>query len=405
MSTDNVIWRQPLFRTYMGSTGFSGMALAMQQLMLSWVLIGIMERPADEVGIIQAVIGIPSIFLMLIGGAQSDSRDPRDLLMLVYLVSPIFPVFLFFVDASVGLAIWSVMIWGLGVSIVQALSLPAQQAILNEISGPSVQQGVTIATVIGMAVQVVGLILAGQMEIVGIGTVLVIQALSFGLAAITIRRLPSLSVAAPRSGVSAWQQIAEGLRATRANGVISSALTINFISSIFNAGSMMTVFPYIVKRVYEGDALILSLLMALFFVFAAISNAILLRFMPLKRPGRLYLLLQLSRIVIITLLYLKGDWWLLTVAVMLWGFNMGLTSNLARTVVQESAEPEFRGRILSVFSVTMMGSAPVGALVLGFLIEIFGTLNALLPAVFVSLALALYGILKTPLWRYESPQN
>ena len=127
--------------------------------------------------------------------------------------------------------------------------------------------------------------------------------------------------------------------------------------------------------------------------------------MPLKRPGRLYLLLQLSRIVIITLLYLKGDWWLLTVAVMLWGFNMGLTSNLARTVVQESAEPEFRGRILSVFSVTMMGSAPVGALVLGFLIEIFGTLNALLPAVFVSLALALYGILKTPLWRYESPQN
>ncbi|NKB98563.1 MAG: MFS transporter [Pseudomonadales bacterium] len=407
MSTENVIWRQPLFRTYMGSTGFSGMALAMQQLMLSWVLIGIMERPADEVGIIQAIIGIPSIFLMLLGGAQSDSRGPRDLLMLVYLLSPIFPIFLFIVDAGFGLAIWSVMIWGLGVSVVQALSLPAQQAILNEISGSSVQQGVTVATVIGMVVQVVGLLLAGQMEIVGIGTVLVIQAVSFGLAAITIRRLPSLSVAAPPSGVSAWQQIVEGLRATRADSVISSTLTINCISSIFNAGSMMTVFPYIVKRVYEGDALILSLLMALFFVFAAISNAILLRFMPLKRPGRLYLILQLSRVVIITLLYIKGDWWLLTIAVMLWGLNMGLTSNLARTVVQESAEAEYRGRILSVFSVTMMGSAPVGALVLGFLIEIFGTLNALLPAVFVSLALALalYGSLRTPLWRYESPKS
>ncbi len=391
----------------MGSTGFSGMALAMQQLMLSWVLIGIMERPADEVGIIQAIIGIPSIFLMLLGGAQSDSRGPRDLLMLVYLLSPIFPIFLFIVDAGFGLAIWSVMIWGLGVSVVQALSLPAQQAILNEISGSSVQQGVTVATVIGMVVQVVGLLLAGQMEIVGIGTVLVIQAVSFGLAAITIRRLPSLSVAAPPSGVSAWQQIVEGLRATRADSVISSTLTINCISSIFNAGSMMTVFPYIVKRVYEGDALILSLLMALFFVFAAISNAILLRFMPLKRPGRLYLILQLSRVVIITLLYIKGDWWLLTIAVMLWGLNMGLTSNLARTVVQESAEAEYRGRILSVFSVTMMGSAPVGALVLGFLIEIFGTLNALLPAVFVSLALALalYGSLRTPLWRYESPKS
>jgi MFS-type transporter involved in bile tolerance (Atg22 family) len=96
---------------------------------------------------------------------------------------------------------------------------------------------------------------------------------------------------------------------------------------------------------------------------------------------------------------------LLTLTMSLWGLNMGLTSNLARTVVQECAEAEFRGRILSVFSVTMMGSAPIGALVLGFLIEIFGTLNALLPAVVVSLALAIYGSLKTPLWNYESPQK
>ena len=51
----------------------------------------------------------------------------------------------------------------------------------------------------------------------------------------------------------------------------------------------------------------------------------------------------------------------------------------------------------------MMGSAPVGALVLGLLIEAFGTLNALLPAVFVSLGLAVYGIFRTPLWRYQSP--
>lgn len=395
--------RQPLFRRYMESTGLSGMALAMQQLMLSWVLIGIMERPADEVGVIQAIIGIPTLFLMLLGGAQSDSRDPRALLLSVYLVAPAFPLFLLAANSGVGLAIWSVMLWGLGVAIIQALSLPAQQAILNEISGQAVQQGVTVATVIGNAVQVVGLVLAGQMENVGINTVLVIQALSFALAAVTIRRLPALEVVAPAPKTSAWQQIREGLRAMKASRVITSMLAINFISSIFNAGSMMTVFPYIVKRVYDGDAFILSLLMALFFICAAVSNAVLLKFMPLLRPARLFLILQLSRVVIITLLYLSEGWWLLTLSVALWGLNMGLTSNLARTVIQESAEPAFRGRILSVFSVTMMGSAPVGALVLGILIEAFGTLNALLPAVLVSLGLAVYGILSTPLWRYQSP--
>ena len=102
---------------------------------------------------------------------------------------------------------------------------------------------------------------------------------------------------------------------------------------------------------------------------------------------------------------MKGDWWLLTTAVMLWGFNMGLTSNLARTVVQECAEEAYRGRILSVFTVSMMGTGPIGAVILGVLIETFGTLNALLPAIFVSIALAVYGTFYTPVWRYQSPAS
>ena len=82
---------------------------------------------------------------------------------------------------------------------------------------------------------------------------------------------------------------------------------------------------------------------------------------------------------------------------------MGFTTTLARTVVQESAAPEYRGRIMSVFTLGMMGSAPIGAIVLGNIIEWFGTLNALLPAVFVSLGLCLFGILFTGVWQYRSP--
>ncbi len=403
--TSGGIWARREFRTYIGSTGFSGMAIAMQQLLLSWLLIGILELAADVVGVIQAVIGIPSIFLMLLGGARSDASDPRRLLTILYALSPVFPVFLVLAEFWVGLAVWNVMVWGVGLAITQALSMPAQQAILNNIAGKDVQKGVTIATAIGMVVQVVGLLMAGQLDRVGVGSVLIVQAIAFGFAAYMTSKLKQIEMPPEKEDVSAWQQIKDGLHATASNKVVASVLTINFISSIFNAGSMMTVFPFIVKRVYEGDAFILSLLMALFFVFAAISNAIILRFMPLARPGRLYLILQLSRIIVIGLLYMKGDWWLLTTAVMLWGFNMGLTSNLARTVVQECAEEAYRGRILSVFTVSMMGTGPIGAVILGVLIETFGTLNALLPAIFVSIALAVYGTFYTPVWRYQSPAS
>ncbi len=83
---------------------------------------------------------------------------------------------------------------------------------------------------------------------------------------------------------------------------------------------------------------------------------------------------------------------------------MGVTTNLARAIVQESAPNEYLGRIMSVFSIGMGGSAPIGAIVLGWMIERFGTLNALIPAMALSLILFLYGAFMSPVWGYRSVQ-
>jgi predicted MFS family arabinose efflux permease len=400
------IWRKPNFRAYLGSTALSGMGLAMQQMLLSWILIGILLLPADEVGLIQAVIGVPGVFLILLGGAIADRADPRNFLIGIYLVAPVFPLFLIAMDYAGWFAVWSVMVWGIGMGFVQSYSMPAQQAILNRISGGQIQQGVTAATIAGFIVQVVGLGLAGQIDRLGIAPVLFVQGLSIGLAAWAMTRVSRVAQEPPRRRESALQGIVQGLRETYRHKVIYNVLVINFISSVFNAGSFMTVFPFVVKRMYDGDAFALSALMAVFFGGAALSNAIMLRFMPLVHPGRVFLLMQLSRIVVLYLIFLHGDWWLLVLGTFGWGLNMGITSNLARTIVQESAAGDFRGRILAVFSVGQVGSAPIGAIILGWLIETIGTLNALLPAMIVSAVLCAYGAWFTGVWRYRSqPQG
>ncbi|MEM9621373.1 MAG: MFS transporter [Pseudomonadota bacterium] len=403
-SDSGSIWRSSQFRAYLNGTAFSGLAFAMQQLLINWILVGILLLPADQVGLIQAVIGIPGVFLMLMGGASADRSDPRNLLIGIYFVAPIFPLFLIAMHDANWFNVWTVMVWGLGIGVAQSYSMPAQQAILNRITGSRIQEGVTAATVAGFVVQVVGLAFAGQIDRVGVAPVLIAQALALGLAGWAMTRVVRAPGPASVSTESALQGIAEGLKATYRHKVILQVLVINFVSSIFNAGSFLTVFPFIVKRVYQGDALDLSGLMALFFAGAAISNAILLRFMPLARPGRLYLMMQLTRTVVLFLFYIEGDWWLLVLASFGWGLNMGLTSNLARTIVQESAEPAYRGRILSVFSVGMVGSAPIGAVILGWMIERFSTLDALWPAMILSVVLCVYGIFFTRIWDYRSAQ-
>jgi len=379
------------------------MALAMQQLLLSWMLIGILQLPADQVGLLQAIIGIPGVLLMLMGGASADRSDPREMLIKVYFIAPILPIFLIFMEMYQWLGVATVTIWGLGMSVVQSYSMPGQQAILNRITRSSVQQGVTAATAIGFVVQVVGLILAGQIDNFGITPVLTLQAVGLVLAGLMMMRIePVVPAVTAASDTSSVQVIRDGLVATYRSPIIFHTLLITFSSSIFNAGSFITVFPFIVKRIYDGDAWLLAVLMAVFFAGATLSNIILLRYMPLKAPGRLFLLMQLSRILVIYLMWIEPAFWVMVVATIGWGLNMGVTTNLARAIVQESAPNEYLGRIMSVFSVGMVGSAPIGAIILGWMIERFGTLNALMPAMALSLILFLYGAFMSPVWGYRS---
>lgn len=398
------LWRNREFQSYLGSTAFTGIAFSMQQLLISWMLVGILLLPADRVGATQAIIGIPGIFLMLWGGAAADRIDPRGLLIKVYSVAWLIPIGLaIFVNSDL-LNVWTVMAFGLAMSTVTSFSNPASQSILNRVAGRQVQRAVTTSTAIIFMMQIVGLTLAGQMERLGLATVLSIQGACLLAGAFAVRRISGQASEYSAHGVPTWRVIADGLRATYAHRTIFHTLLINLVSSVFNAGAFMTVLPFIIKRVYQGDAFNLATVMIVFYGGAKVSNFLMLRLMPFERPGRVYLIMQLTRVAIVGLLWTSPAWWLLVGVLFVWGLNMGVTSTLARTIVQESAAPQYRGRILSIFSLGQLGSAPIGAILLGLIIQAFGTLNALIPAMIASTLLFLFGMLLSDVWRYRSPE-
>jgi predicted MFS family arabinose efflux permease len=134
------------------------------------------------------------------------------------------------------------------------------------------------------------------------------------------------------------------------------------------------------------------------------SNVLLLAFMPLARPGRLFLLMQPVRAVLLIVLFVQPPTWLFLVVMFAWGLNIGVATTLVRTTVQELAAPALRSQILSILLVSFMVAAPASAMLLGELVEVAGARAALLPGVAVSLFIVLAGILGSPLWRARSPE-
>ncbi len=389
----------------MGSLACSSAGFAMQQFLLAWLLMTVLDQPAGRVGTLQAAVGLPGVIIMLWGGASADRTDARAMLTRVFGAAVLVPLGLVVALELGELSVWTVTAWGLGISAALSFSGPAQQAVLSRIAGRDLQRGVTAATAINMFTYMIGLGAAGQLDFIGLRQVLLAQSLCLAAAALWIRRIGPQALNDAESAESAepaWRRILEGFQASYRQRPVFDAMTVNFVSSIFNAGAFLTAFPFIVRQVYDGDAALLSWLMIVFFAGAVVSNLIMFRFMPFQRPGRWFVVLQLSRIVVLFLIWIQPAWWLVVVALIAWGLNMGVTTTLARAIVQEAAEPQTRGRVMSVFGLGLLGSPLIGAVILGAIVERYGALAGLVPGMVASVLLFVYSMAATGLWRYRS---
>jgi hypothetical protein len=301
------------------------------------------------------------------------------------------------------LSFWAVTIWALAMNVAIFYAMPALTAALNRVSGSQVQEGVSASMAFGFIVQIFGFSLAGQLDLIGTETVLVIQSMALLVGCLMIRRLKGLALTHQRvATTSAWTGLKDGMTFIVRDRLILWVMILNLVSMIFNYGSFTIVFPFILTKVYGGNAAFFGWMLVLFFFGASISNFIMMRYMPFKRPGRLFLGMQLTRGLIFILYWIGPHQSIIILATFLWGLNMGITSTTSRAIVQETAPERFRARILSVYTAGLFGSQPFGALILGFVIDAVGPLNAMIPGMIISAAIFSVGVLASPIWLYQS---
>lgn len=372
--------------------------MSLQGFLFTWLLVGILERPADEAGLARSIAEFPPLIILLLGGVLGDRINGRSYLMVMHFCMSLPPLLIAMVFDLGLLSYWWVVLFGVLMASVQSLSDPARQSVLSRVTRFDVQRSITIMTIATSLVGLLGFYLGGQLENLGLLVVLVIQSLLFFVGLFAAQRLPHLPVAS----VGRRPSFAVGLKAVWRLKLIRNIVGLNFASSLFNAGAYIIVIPYIVKDVYLGDASMFATIMIVFTIGSIGSNVALLAFMPLLHPGRLFLVLQLTRVIILLLVWMQPSLWLFLLALVAWGTNMGVTTTLVRTTVQELAPEAERAQILSILLLSFMVSSPISAILLGFLIEGGSPLTGLIPGMAMSLFIFAIGSWKSGLWQYKS---
>jgi MFS family permease len=127
----------------------------------------------------------------------------------------------------------------------------------------------------------------------------------------------------------------------------------------------------------------------------------LLRYGGVRRQGRVLMLAASSDFIIPLTLRLAPPEWLAYGGLLFWGLGAGLSMNMSRSLVQGAAPPLHRARILAIYQLGFIGGAPIGSILIGYLVQRYGLFDAMLWPVLAMAAVWIATFLLSPLWRLE----
>lgn len=340
-------------------------------------------------GYVGFAAGVPSWLFMLYGGVVADRLPRRQLMMIT---QGMMMVLAFILAALTFLNIvqpWQIIVLALLLGVANAFDAPARQAFVLELvdrealpNAIALNSGMfNLATVVGPAVA--GLTYAA----VGAAWCFTINGLSFiaVLVALALMRIRTV-VQAPRSR-PALEQLKEGLRYTLSHPIIRMLILVPGIAALFGS-AYVTLLPAWSVDVLGGDATTNGLLQSARGIGSLIGAFMIASLGNFGHKGRL---MTLGTFVLpITLLFFAAaralPMSLLALAAVGWGWM--ILFNMANTLVQTNVTDEFRGRTMSIYSLTFFGGMPLGALLAGSLANHVGAPMTVVISALITLAFA-----------------
>jgi MFS family permease len=366
------------YRWFTAGVGSWFGAFGMQGVLFSWILVGELNAESEWVGISQTASMLPSVFLLMIGGATADRFDPRRLLIALHLLAPLPVLALAVAAANDALSIPLVITFALSMGILTAFGNPARDALLSRVAGADLMGAVSGMTAVQFGSQAVGSLVAGLARVIGSPTALCIHACVLLSGALFASRVPRRSIPDPASVTRApvnlriaLHGIREGLAIIARSPELRGSLLAVFAVGLFFIGTFSVVLPLMIRDVYGGGVDQLAIAFTLF-PLGTISGSLALRRFGLRRKGRSMLLALLAAAFFQACLGSGLPFWAFSVATYSWGLGGAVFINSSRTIFQEHAPAAFRGRVLAAYQLGFMGGGPIGAFASGFAISVVG---------------------------------
>jgi len=360
--------RDPRYRTYWIALFLSQLGTWMQAATQGWLVLEL-TGSAERLGLVVALQFLPSLLFSIPAGVLSDRYSRRNLLFITQSGMAVLAFGMFTLIVTGLVRYEYVLVFAFLYGMFNAMDLPVRQAFTVELAGKVRYPGAIALNAFGFNTsRLVGPALAGLL-IAGFGLSwsYLVNALSFVPLIAVLFATPSHSIEPKRSGV--MEDALEGLRFVWQHPLVRQVVLLVGLTSLLGM-NFQTIVPSYARLELGLDAQGFGLLMSavgLGSIVAAVVQAIASK----ARPMRAVLGSLILGSALMALAFPLPTLWV-AVVLSIGGLGMITTMLNSNTTVQLIAPDRIRGRVMSVYSMVLLGSGPLGAYLSGFLIDALG---------------------------------
>jgi len=367
------------YRLFFGGQSISLIGTWMQRIAMPW-LVYHLTGSAFLLGLVSFAGQIPTFLLAPLAGVVTDKFSRYRVLLITQVISLLQALILALLSLAGVIQIWHIVVLSIALGCVNAFDVPSRQSFVVEMVEKKEHLGNAIAlnSMMFNGARLIGPSIAGLiLATAGEGICFLINAVSYIFVVVSLLSMKIQKKKIIRKSGNVLNDMKEGFRYTFGFAPIKHLLILLGVVSLMGS-SYQVLMPVFAKEILHGNSSTFGFLMGAAGV-GALAGAI---FLASRET-----LIKLGRIIpaasamfgagLVVLSFTKYFSVSLLLMIII-GLGLMLQTASSNTILQTITDDDKRGRVMSFYTIAIMGTAPFGSLLAGSLAKVIGTPHTIL---------------------------
>ncbi len=366
------------YRRFWVGAFLSNVGTWMQAVAQGWLVLQLTDS-AFWLGLDAFMATVPGFFLTLAGGVFADIVDRRRLLLYTQVVAGLAAFALAILVGTNSVNVWMILGFSFITGCCMALAGPSYQAMTFDLVGrEDLANAVALNSSQFQLSRVIGPVFAGfGFKFFGLAGCFFANGISFIAVVIALNLVhfdkskENLSTHSVRDRRALWRDLIEGFRYVRNRPRVFSLLSISAVTSLFGA-PYLTLVPIFARDIFKLGETGLAWMMGIAGAGAFFAALLLAYLGDFQRKGWSVLGGAISFGVCLICFALSTNFKISLIFLFGVGFSIVTSVAVTNTLLQKLVTDQMRGRVMSMFILSFIGTMPIGNLIAGVVSARFG---------------------------------